>query len=204
MIRMKKQVMLIAIVAMACLIFTGAAKAASFTGTISVVDLLNPTGVSFTNDSFTLNQVNYVISGGTGTFVTATVPVLSDVTAYDTIVNIPSSPGTDVIPDFLELSSPDTLAALGTSPSNLFDFNLATITETADSGSTATFAGTGTLVDNAVSGPLSNTPASIFIAYSSQSAYTITLTATPEPSTWALMLGGLGLLVFLRKRVRQS
>jgi hypothetical protein len=197
---MKATATLIAIVVLA---FCTRVKAADFTGSMDVV--VDPFTVStsfFTTSSFSLNQANLVTVDESGTFA-ALVPTLGDFTAYTgTVSGLSTSPVAESISDFFVFSTPDTtLSTSGTTPSNRFDFNLSSITETTDTGSTASFQGYGTLVDTL--GTLTSTPATFDIAYSSQHGYTITLAAVPEPSTWVLLLGGLSLFA-LRIRARRA
>ena len=183
------------------------AKAQFFTGTMTI--LVNPFSVStsaFTNTSFSLNQLNLVTATETGTFASF-VPALGFLTAYTgTVTGLSAIPVSTPISNFFVFSTPDvTLGASGTTPNNRFAFNLTNITETAYTVSTASFFGIGTLTDS--QGSFSSTPAHFDLAYSSQGGYTIALTAgavVPEPSTWAMLLGGIGFLFLGRMGIRKA
>jgi len=200
-------------VAIAAVAFSARADAQVLDGSVStVVDPFTASASMFTVSSFSLNQTNLITSDETGDFTTL-VPALGDLTASTaTISGLSATPITDSISDFLQFSSSDsTLNSLGTSPTDRFEFNLATIAETSFTGSAATFEGTGTIIDT--TGQFQPTTATLVLAYSSQKGYTLTLetvgsdsdpVTVPEPSTWALMLGGLSLLVLFGRRVRRA
>jgi len=129
----------------------------------------------------------------------------SGLTAYTTtITGLSSTPLAISIADYFAFSSD--LIADGTSPANRFEFNLATLTETFDSGGIADFSGTGTVVDT--TGAFANTAASFTIGFSGSASESFTLntspTAVPEPTTVVagvsmLLPFGLGAFRMLRK-----
>ena len=181
------------------------AHAQFFTGTMTIV--VNPFAVStssFTSSSFSLNQINLVTANETGTFASL-VPALSNLTAYTgTVSGLSPSPVSESISNFFVFSTPNiTLATSGTTPNNRFGFNLTSVTQTAYTGATASFFATGTLTDSL--GSFFTTPAQFDLAYSSQGGYTIAVTAEalPEPSTWAMLLGGVCLMVWWRTHKKE-
>jgi hypothetical protein len=181
------------------------AKAQFITGSMGViVDPFTTSTSSFTSSSVSLNQLNLITHSETGTFLTF-VPALSDLTASTALLSgLSATPTVESVPNFLVFSTPDTtLSTSGTTPSNRFSFDLTSLSETAYNGSTATFSGSGVITDSL--GAFSATQATLDLAFSSQSGYTLTISipdtaAVPEPSTWALMLGGFGMLLFLTRR----
>ena len=191
--------------ALGCLAFTHAATAAPMTGSMGVV--VYPIGTpsdSFSASSLTLNAQNLITTALSGDFATQ-VPSLSDLTANTTtITGLSASPLADSIPNFFVFSTPDAIfSTSGTTPSNRFEFNLATITETSYvSSSVASFYGTGTLVDSTAA--FDNTPAQFTLSFSGPSNYSFSFAATavPEPTTLGLVATGLvGALSFRRRRV---
>ena len=201
----KKLQLLVAAISLAC---TSAANAQLFSGSIAVgTGLTGPFTATYSSSSFTLNANNVVTGSPQGTF--ALIPSLSNMTADSTIVSgLSSAPLADSIPDFFVFSSTGPFGASGTTPNNRFDFNLTTIT---DLGGGA-FSGTGTLTDT--QGTYTPTLADFTLNFSSSinsspGSYSFTLASesesavsTPEPTTWALLLGGLGLLAFWHIRTR--
>jgi hypothetical protein len=180
--------------------FAGAANAQIFTGSMGVV--ANPFGTltsSWTASTLTLNAINLITPSETGTFL-AQVPSHSDLTAYaTTITGLSTSPTADSIPDFFVFSTPDAFfATSGTTPNNRFDFNLATITDVGG----GVFRGTGTLVDT--QGAYANTPAQFTLSFSGAQNYSFTMAAVPEPSSFGLLFGGLGLLVWIHRARRRN
>jgi hypothetical protein len=82
---------------------------------------------------------------------------------------------------------------------------LATITEISYSGPSlgAAFSGTGTLVDT--QGAYANTPAQFTLSFpDGGGTYSFTIAAVPEPSSFGLLFGGLGLLVWTNHARRRN
>ncbi|MGA2246086.1 MAG: hypothetical protein ABSH48_13890 [Verrucomicrobiota bacterium] len=150
---------------------------------------------SFTSDSLTLNALQLVESA-TGDFSPA-VQSGSELTANTTTISGLSTTALVVsVPDYFSFSS--TLIAPGTSPSDRFEFNLASLTETSDSGGLATFSGTGTLVDT--TGAYASAPATFTLGFSGSAGESFSMDTepsvapVPEPST--LIAGAAMLLPF--------
>ncbi len=178
-------------------IFVGAANAnPSFSGTMGVSEGILVQAGSYTATSLTLNDVNIVTAGATGTFLTE-VPFHSDLTANTTtITGLSASPLSVNIPDYFVFSSPDGLfGTQGTTPVNRFAFNLLTVT----GGAGYYFTGTGTFVDK--SGVYADTPGNFTLTFSGANAYSFTMAAVPEPTTLSLLVAGLlGVLAFRRSK----
>jgi PEP-CTERM motif len=174
-------------------------KAQSLTGSLSASDV--GTFASFTSSSVTLVHSN-IINFDSGSFGTS-VPTNSLLTVpsgfFSTTINgLSSTPLSDSINNFFVFSSP--LGGFGgsTTPANRFDFDLATITENSDNGTTATFSGTGTIVDT--TGAFQDTPGQFTVDFLSPGQYTLTLEAVPEPATISVAVTGLLGAWALRRR----
>ena len=161
-----------------------------FTGSLGATGTGN-----FTDSSLTLDATN--ISGGaTETF--DLVPLGTDVTAYSTtIADLSSTLESLAISDFLEIGTAGEFGSPGTSPPNRFDFNLQSLEES--DPTLGQFIGYGTLVDTQAGG-YAGTPAELDITFSDANTYAFTLTAVPEPATLTLLLAGVGMLPFLRRK----
>jgi hypothetical protein len=186
---------IVAIGILPCLAMAAAADAAPLTGSMGVVEspFEVPTS-SYTSSSVTLNADNLITTALTGDLATQ-VPAHSDLTAYSsTISGLSTSPLTDSIANFFVFSSPDsTLATSGTTPTNRFDFNLATISEPV----LGTITGTGTLVDT--TGAFGSAPASFSVGFSGPNNYSFTLSTTPEPASLSV-LAFAGISLIRRRR----
>jgi hypothetical protein len=176
------------------LCMAGTAGAQNFTGSVGIQEDTSQTG-SYTASSLMLDSANFTDPGSaTGTFLT-TVPQGTEVTAYSSnISGLSSTPLTLSIPDFLQIGTPGYFGSPGTTPNNRFDFDLQSLAEP-QSGN---FIATGTLVDT--QGTYANTPSEMLLSFSSANNYSFTLEAVPEPATVSLVLAGIGLLPFLRRK----
>ncbi len=191
------------IIAAALITSISAVKAQLITGSLGVEDF--GTGAGYTSSSLTLGNLNIVNSSEQGTFA-ALVPKLSDVTVDTTTLSgLSTSAKAEDITDFFVFSSPDFLTASGTSPENRFDFTLTSITEVSHSSLSATFTGTGTLIDT--DGVYSDTASTFTLTFAGASEYSFTLAGAPvpEPTTWAagalmLLPMSVGALRALRKK----
>jgi hypothetical protein len=172
-----------------------------FTGTLDANDQSPETG-SFTSTSISLdpsNLVSLLPSGESGTF-TATVPPGSELSA-DTvdITGLSSTPVSEDIDGLLTFASQGPIpSGTGTTPVNRFSFDLTSLSEDYVSSSVAFFTGYGTLLDD--QGAYSETPAELLVTFSGPDTYSLTLQAVPEPTTISLVLAGLGVLPFLRRK----
>lgn len=188
----KRQRLLVSVI----LSLASVAGAQSFTGSVGVQEDTSQTG-SYTANSLTLDSANYTEPGSaSGTFFT-TVPDGTEVTAYSSTINgLNSFPAIESISDFLVVGTPGPtlFGSPGTTPNNRFDFNLQTLEESAP----GQFIGTGLLVDT--QGTYSDTSADLLLNFSGANNYSFTLEAVPEPATVNLVLAGLGILPFLRRK----
>lgn len=177
------------------------ATAQGFSGVLSVQEDSSQTG-AYTSSSLLLDNLNYTepLIAPTGMFAT-TVPEATEVYAYSTqISGLTSTPQTEDINDFLVIGGPGPAPydSPGTTPNDRFDFDLQTLEES--SSQPGGFIGEGTLIDT--QGVYSDTAAQLAINFTPSSAnYSFTLTATPEPATLTLVLAGLGVLPFLRRKI---
>jgi hypothetical protein len=149
---------------------------ASLTGPISGASLSISTGA-----------YNYFISPTTLSFYSYTSPTAptADATSFNTMLSGP------VIGSFSVPTAP-----IGNSTLT-FQLNSAGVEAlNADIASHSLFAVTATL-------PFNGSENSDFLFYGN-SSIALDVAAAPEPSTWALMLGGLGLLAFWRTRARRA
>ena len=170
------------------------AGAQSLTGTLGVNELAPQNG-SFTASSLTLNPTNLIMtaSGNLGTLVSP----MSDLEAYALTINgLSSTPLAVPINGYFSFSTTDSnFGGAGTTPPDRYEFNLATLTEVAyNSPNNANFTGTGMLVDTL--GTYSSAPATFNLSFSGPNNYSFSLIAVPEPSTFALLLTGLGAIAF--------
>jgi len=194
-----KKLQLFLLVSTAILAFTGAAKAQILTGSINASVYPGDQGEA-TASSLTLFQTN-VISATTGDFI-GSVPTGGYLTAYypSTIDGLSTSPLDVSINNYFIFSVLTPFgSAGGTTPSNRFEFNLQTITETSYSGDgIGDFSGTGTLVD--ITGAYSSSAADFTLDFTSPGIYSFTLTTVPEPTTISLVATGLLGVLALRRR----
>lgn len=193
-----KFLMVIAGVAMAC-----TANAQYLTGALGVTEA-SPQDGAFTSSSLSLDPTNIIMSdsGVLGSLV----PSFGDLLAYPGIITgLSTNALADPINDFFVFSTPDPhFGSSGTSPSDRFEFNLATITEYSydNPAGTADFTGTGTLVD--ILGDYQPTSYTFNLSFSGPNSYSFSFSSVPEPSSFALMLIGLGAVMFLyRKKQRR-
>lgn len=187
--------------AFAALGLAGAARGAMVNGGLSV----SPEGGSatVTSSSLALPATNIIFTA-TNDFLTLGAS-LSDLTASTaTVSGLSNSPTAESIPDYFVFASPDSFfGGTGTTPSNRFDFELTSLTETAYNPTfgVASFSGAGTVTDTAnVYDP---TPATFTIGFSSLSPsnYSFTFnTVVPEPTTIGLAAISLGTLLMRRRR----
>jgi PEP-CTERM motif len=170
------------------------ADAQSFTGTVGIQEDTSQTG-SYTASSLMLDASNFTDPGSaSGTFLSG-VPGGTIVTAYSlNISGLSSTPASTPISDFLQIGAPGYFGSAGTAPNNRFDFNLQTLEES----SSGNFIGIGTLVDT--QGQYANTASELLLSFSTPSNYSFTLQAVPEPTTLSLVLAGLGVLPFIRRK----
>ena len=149
------------------------------------------TSGSFTDDSLTLPSTMYVsLSSGTlSSEMTGSAITLDS--------NMISLPLTSSISGFLSFSSPGILSTTG--DNNRFVFNLTSLTETNYFSQTsgADFTAGGTLLDTTTE---SIADASLYISFSGPSSPILSLSVTPEPSTWALIGIGFTALLFIGVR----
>jgi len=181
-------------VSVATLAFVGSASAQPyFTGSTEVLQSISSSDSTWTSSSLTLNSANLLLNPN-GTF--ALEPNFSGFTAYNgTLSGLSASPTTENINNFFVFSTSD----------SRFDFDLATITETAPGD----YSGTGTLVDTL--GVYSATPGIFNLGFSSPEGAPLdegnysfglaALTPVPEPATTSLFAAGLaGAWAFLRRK----
>jgi hypothetical protein len=174
-------------------------KAQFLTGSLTASSDFN--GASATSSSITLVTSN-TIDFDSGGFA-ASVPTnsLLMVRGDLTISGLSTTPLSDSINDFFVFSYPAPGVGIGTTPFNRFDFDLSSITETSYTGganNTATFSGTGTIVDT--TGAFQDTSAEFTVDFEHPSQYLITLEAVPEPATISLVTTGLLAAFALRRR----
>jgi hypothetical protein len=185
---MKKLNLLIGIVSLTLISWT---PAKALSGFIDISGAANGDNTSLTLDSA------YVIYG-TGDFSGLTF--YTPVTYVSPLTELSSSPTAESIPDFFQMAD----------GSDTLTFNLTSITDTTPTNNPAvsSFSGVGTITDSGVPG--STTAASFTIGISGygynngEDGYSIGLNTTPEPSTWALLFGGLGLLAYCQLRARRA
>lgn len=187
--------------AFAALGLAGAARGAQVNGALAVI----PVGSgSATSSSLTL-QGSDLITVATGDFLTlgATDSGLTASTA--TVTGLSTTPTAESIPDYFVFASPSGFPApfdgSGTTPSNRFDFELTSLTETAYSSASgvSSFSGAGTVTDS--DGVYDPTPATFTIGFSSPSNYSFTFgTVAPEPTSLGLAAISLGALTTRRRR----
>jgi len=175
----------------------GAALGAQVNGDLSVSPY---GGGSSTSSSLTLYGQNiiFVATGDFGTLGAAD----SDLTASTvTVSGLSTTPTAEAIPDYFVFASPDAFfGGSGTTPSNRFDFELTSLTETSFNGALgASYSGAGIVTDTAsVYDP---TPATFTIGFSSPSNYSFTFgTVAPEPTSLGLAAISLGALTTRRRR----
>jgi hypothetical protein len=193
---LKKHYLLVAVI----LSLAGVAAAQTpFAGSVGVQEDTTQSG-SFTagpDGSLMLDVSNYTDPlSGSGTFSTANVPNATEVIADGVnLAGLSTTPTTEDISDYLQIGSPGTFSSVGTSPNNRFDFELQTLAE----NSSGDFTGTGILTDTA--GDYTPTAAEFLLSFTPDSDnYSFTLQAVPEPATVTLVLAGLGVLPFLRRK----
>ena len=158
---------------------------------------------SFTSSSLTLNATQLVGSAD-GDF-SPEVASTSGLTANATTIAGLSSTALAVnIADYFSFSSD--LIASGTTPSDRFEFNLTSITETFFGGGIADFSGTGTIVDT--TGAFANTAATFTLGFSGSAgeSFSMSTVAAPVPEPATIVAGasmllpfGIGALRILRK-----
>ena len=200
------------IATVAGLAFVGTTNAQSYlTGGLTIIEWGN--GSSYTSSSLTLDPLNN-LTVESGDF-SGIVPNRGDLTAdATTLTGLSSSPTTENIDQFFSFSIADAgKNSLGTSPTNRFDFELTSITETASSP-LGVFEGTGILFDTSVGG-FNPTAAEFTLSYSTDmntssadSDYSLSFAAlgvqgvqsVPEPATLSLFATGLLGALAIRRR----
>jgi hypothetical protein len=158
---------------------------------------------SFTSSSLTLSGTQFVESSS-GDF-SPEVQSLSGLTAYSSTISGLSSTALAVnIADYFSFSS--TLIAPGTTPSDRFEFNLTSLTETFFGSGIADFSGTGTIVDT--TGAFADTAATFTLGFSgpASESFSMSTVAAPVPEPTTIVAGasmllpfGVGALRILRK-----
>lgn len=169
-----------------------------FTGTLGVQEDSSQTG-GFTDSSLTLDISNITQYGYATEDFQGTVPYGTEVTAYSATINGLSSGLSSLsISNFLQIGTAGAFGSPGTTPLNRFDFNLQSLEESDPTN--GQFIGYGTLVDT--TGGYSDTPAELELSFnqSEPNFYSFTLEALPEPAAFTLLLAGIGVLPFLRRK----
>jgi hypothetical protein len=148
---------------------------------------------SFTANSLTLNATQLVESAD-GDF-SPEVASTSGLTANTTAITGLSTTALAVnVADYFSFSSD--LIASGTTPSDRFEFNLTSITETYFGGGLADFSGTGTIVDT--TGAFANTAATFTLGFSGSAgeSFSLDTVAAPVPEPTTIVAGASMLLPF--------
>jgi hypothetical protein len=186
----------------AALSLAGAAFGAQVNGGLAVSPI---GGGSATSSSLTLQGSN-LITQATGDFLTLGAIVSGLTASTSTVSGLSTTPTAESIPDYFVFASPSVFPppfdGPGTTPSNRFDFDLTSLTETAYNAAVgvSSFSGAGTITDSA--GVYDPTPATFTIGFSSPSNYSFTFnTVVPEPTTLGLAAISLGALMMRRRRV---
>jgi len=176
--------------ALATMAFAGIAKGQLIVGTLEFDQ--NASGASFTTTSFTLVSNNLILSNNlsnpaspSGDFSTLGGTNLAFSGLDQTMTGVstdPANPTTVTSTPFLSFGN--------------FTFYLTSIYMTTSNGITVSVLGTGTLLDPEEG--YASTPAEFSISGTTPNGPyggTFTTTGAPEPSTWALMLYGVPLLL---------
>jgi hypothetical protein len=179
----------------------GAALGAPVNGALGVSPI---GGGSATSSSLTL-QGSILITQATGDFLTLGAMDSGLTASTATVSGLSTSPTAESIPDYFVFASPSIFPppfdGPGTTPSNRFDFELTSLTETGFNAASgvSSFSGAGTITDSAA--VYDPTPASFTIGFSSPSNYSFTFnTVVPEPTTLGLAAISLGALMMRRRR----
>jgi hypothetical protein len=159
----------------------------------------------YTSSSLQLNSLGLVESAS-GDFATAGVLSGAFLTSYaNALTGLSSSPTIENIDNFFDFSSTGPLAG-GTTPSDRFDFDLYSITETSTPG---VFTGIGTVSDTG--GTYAPTPATFTLSVAglpnSSDGDSFSLSTVPEPKTViaaGLLLVPLGAGLFRTFRQRRG
>ncbi len=188
----------------ALLVFAGKAEAQSLTGSLSFTSL--STVPNFDGTTLILPPLNAINAFGlSGNFVGMLPTPFDGLTINQTTVTFGG--GVAQLPqggisDFIVFADTDD-GLKGTTPSNKFVFNLASLTLSAQIGNTWVFAGTGTLTDtDSADGFPTPSAATIGFTVSGNSVGgSLTAMSVPEPSSaWLLVPALPVLLYFVRRR----
>jgi hypothetical protein len=184
----------------AALSLAGAALGAQVNGGLAVSPI---GGGSATSSSLTLQGSN-LITQATGDFLTLGAEDSGLTASTATVSGLSTTPSAESISDYFVFASPSSFPppfdGPGTTPSDRFDFELTSLTETAYNGAVgvSSFSGAGTITDSA--GVYNPTPATFTIGFSSPSNYSFTFDTVPEPTTLGLAAISLGALAMRRRR----